>query len=78
MFGRSKEEIFTSLQERDRFKKELELTQETLKREKERSKLAHDDLRAKIRTLEDDLSKQHKDTVENLKKMKEVWFKCTV
>lgn len=74
MFGRSKEDIFTSLQERDKFKKDVELVSEQLKRERERAKVAQDDLREKIEVLEDDLKKQHRDTVENLKKMKEVWF----
>ena len=74
MFGRSKDEIFQALQEREQFKQNLDSVQEALKREQRKAKLAQDDLREKIRSLEGELDKQHEDSVKNLQMMKEVWF----
>ena len=75
MFGRSKDEIFRALQEREQYKQDLDSMQEALKREQRKAKLAQDDLREKVRSLEGELSQQHEETVKNFQMMKEVWFR---
>lgn len=77
MFGRSKDDIFRALQEREQFKQDLDSTRESLKREQKTSKMAQDDLREKIKSLESEFRKQHEETVKNLQMMKEVWFYYT-
>lgn len=72
MFGRSKDELFKALQEREQFKQDLDSVQEKLKREQKKAKAVQDDLLEKIRSLEGELSKQHEETVKNLHMMKEV------
>ena len=76
VFGRSKDEIFRALQEREQFKQDLDSMQEALKREQRKAKVTQDDLREKVRSLEAELSKQHEETVKNFQMMKEVWFYC--
>ena len=73
MFGRSKDEIYQALQEREQFKQDLDSMQETLKREQRKAKMAQDDLREKVRSLEEELGKQHEENVKNFQMIKEVW-----
>ena len=72
MFGRSKDEIFKALQEREQFKQDLDSVQEKLKREQKKAKTAQGDLREQIGNLERELSKQREENVKNLHIMKEV------
>ena len=72
MFGRSKDEIFKALQEREQFKQDLDSVQEKLKREQKKAKTAQGDLREQIGNLEKELSKQREENVKNLHIMKEV------
>ena len=72
MFGRSKDEIFKALQEREQFKQDVDSVQEKLKREQKKAKTAQDDLREQIGNLERELSKQREENVKNLHIMKEV------
>ena len=71
LFGRSKDEIYRALQEREQFKQDLDSMQETLKREQRKAKMAQDDLRENVRRLEEQLSKQHEENVKNFQMMKE-------
>ncbi|XP_028400721.1 protein FAM184A-like isoform X2 [Dendronephthya gigantea] len=71
IFGRSKDEVFRALQEREKFKHDLDSMQETLKREQKKAKVAQDDLREKIGSLEAELCKQKDESVKNLEVMKE-------
>ena len=72
MFGRSKDEIFKALQEREQFKQDVDSVQEKLKREQKKAKTAQDDLREQLGNLERELSKQREENVKNLHIMKEV------
>ena len=71
VFGRNKDEIYQALQEREQFKQELDSMQDTLKREQRKAKMTQDDLREKVRCLEEELGKQHEERVKNFQLMKE-------